>query len=174
MTLSTLSNDHEHVFTRQASMVIGPLQKAYLRAIGGQPLAETRRVAVDAVMALDPSLLATRQMGDNIEASLRRANGISSDGNIPTDVTAKFVAVLSQCSDVSFVIQGTTKSGAPFSIVQTAGTGLVAFYASHNFRREHQWLFGERPHSQSAVSTESAAPAASDSASTSGSVACLP
>ena len=167
-------NGHEQIFTRQASMAIGPLHKAYLRAIGGQPSAETRRVALDAVMALDPSLLATMQMGYNIEASLRRANGISSDGNTPTDVTAKFVAALSLCSDVSFVIQGTNKSGAPFSIVQTAGTGLVAFYASHNFRREHQWLFGERPYSQSAVSTESAAPAASDSASTSSSVAFVP
>ena len=110
-------------------------------------------------------------MGHNIEASLRRASGISSDGNTPTDVTAKFVAALSLCSDVSFVIQGTNKSGAPFSIVQTAGTGLVTFYASHNFQREHQWLFGERPRNQSAVSTESAALATSDSVSTSGSVA---
>ena len=114
-------------------------------------------------MTLDPSVLATMQMGYNIEASLRRAGGISSDGNTPTAVTAKFVAALSLCSDVSFVIQGTNKSGASFSIVLTAGTGLVAFYASSNFRREHQWLFGQRPHNQSVSSTESAAPAPGDS-----------
>ena len=85
--------DHHHLYTRQASMSIAPLQTAYLQAIGGQPSAETRRVALDAVMALDPSVLATVQMGYRIEASLRRANGISSGVDTATEVRCRPVSV---------------------------------------------------------------------------------
>ena len=155
--------DHKHLYTRQASMSIAPLQKAYLQAIGGRPSAETRRTALDAVMELDPSVLATMQMGYNIEASLRRANGISSGVDTATEVTAKFVAALSVCTDVSFVIKGTNESGAPFSIMKMAGSDLVVFCASHNFRREYEWIFDEQRRRASTVGAEATGHTAADS-----------
>lgn len=87
------------IFVRQAlrRRLIRPLQAAYLQAIGGQP-----SVSVSLWMPLDPSLLATMHMSYNIQASLQRVSGISSDSNTPAD------AALSLCSDVSLVIQGSS------------------------------------------------------------------
>ena len=67
------------------------------------------------------------------------------------------------CTDVSFVIKGTNESGAPFSIMKMAGSDLVVFCASHNFRREYEWLFDEHRRRAPTVRVEATGHTAADS-----------
>jgi hypothetical protein len=116
--------DHTRLFTARDLTLTNRLVKVYLDELGARRTADSRRRALDCVLAKTSAPLSLKD-AYSMEDMMRRAAGIIPPPSTPTYSTAHIVAFLGLCHDVSFVIIGHNDVNASFSLVKMANQPLL-------------------------------------------------
>ena len=106
----SVCDEHTHAIpklctARDLRQSNAPVQ-TYLNTVGGNPTADTRRLAIRAMLAEDPTATATLRQAYSMEACARRAAGLEAGPATTTFQTARFLACLSFRPDIAFVMVG--------------------------------------------------------------------
>ena len=144
----SVCDEHTHAIpklctARDLRQSSAPVQ-TYLNTVGGNPTADTRRLAIRTMLAEDPTATATLRQAYSMEACARRAAGLEAGPATTTFQTARFLACLSLRPDIAVVMVGHNKLNQKFCVVKLPNSTSLTFIPNEQYALGFSSTVGNR------------------------------